>query len=323
MARRPSSTLTSTPGGSAAEQPEVGLDHPGVDLGDATRAARPRLRQPARQRQPAGAEVVAVQRLADEEGRVDDRRHRLHVGELEVGRVLEVDVGVPQAVEHEHPSAGPLGIDVDRKAVVGRLDVAAARCRGRPDPGQRHDQGQHRVAAAATARHLHQDRRHQEQHAEAHEDPAHRDPRHQHEARDDRADDGPHRADARQASDDGAGLGEAGQPELDHDGGHGRQQHAGDQDREGGREQQQARRARGSGTADHRRGERHGRARDAEQRPEQRARRDPVGGPPAGPRARGDGGQGQPDDERVGLERQPVVGREQPQRHELDHQDRR
>ena len=125
----------------------------------------------ARHRQPAGAEVVARQRLARRVGGVGQRGDRLHVVELQVLRVVEVDVGVADPVEQQQPTAVPLVVGHDLRAVVDGLLVAAARRDQRGQPTDEHDDGGHTPAAAAV-QHLDRDGGHDEQDAEPDEDPA-------------------------------------------------------------------------------------------------------------------------------------------------------
>ena len=67
---------------------------------------------------------------------VGDRGDRPDVLELEVGRVLEVDVGVPQGVEQQLPAAVALRVGHDAGAVVGGLLLARrGRDRREPEPG--------------------------------------------------------------------------------------------------------------------------------------------------------------------------------------------
>ncbi len=75
--------------------------------------------------------------------------------------------------------------------------------------------------------------------------------------------------------------------------------------------------------ADHRRRDRDGHAGHAQQRRQRPPGVDPVGGASAAPRPDGDRAEGDADDQGAGLQRQPEVRREQPQRGQLDHQHRR
>ena len=127
--RRPSSTRTSQEWSGLEPQPlAIDLDHTAVDLGDEVVGPGAYGGQVARQREPAAAEVVGPQRLALGVGRVGDRRDHPDVGEDQEGRVLEVDVGVPQRVEHQCPAVLVGGVVDDHDAVVGRLGVAATWC---------------------------------------------------------------------------------------------------------------------------------------------------------------------------------------------------
>src|SRR5690606_16837458 len=108
-------------------------DDTAVDLGDEAARAGAGRREVAGKGEPATADVVGRQWLALGEGRVGDRGDGPHVGEFEDGRVVEVDVGVPQAVEDEGAAAGPVGVGDDPGAVVPGLHVAAA---GRDQGGE-------------------------------------------------------------------------------------------------------------------------------------------------------------------------------------------
>ena len=69
---------------------------------------------------PAATDVDDVEGLA---GGCDGGQHVLHrlgVGELEVGRVVEVDVAVPQRVQPQDPAAGAVGVGLDEGAEVRR-----------------------------------------------------------------------------------------------------------------------------------------------------------------------------------------------------------
>ena len=53
---------------------------------------------------------------------------RLHVLEVEVGRVVQIDVGLPDPVHEQQPPAGAVGVGQ-------QLDLAAAERRCVPSPG--------------------------------------------------------------------------------------------------------------------------------------------------------------------------------------------
>ena len=90
------------------------------------------LLEVARQGQAAAAEVVGLDGLAGGPGGVGDGGQRAHVVELQVRRVVEVDVGVAA------PRRGPAGgrsrsASSARRAVVRRLGVAPAGAVRRPE----------------------------------------------------------------------------------------------------------------------------------------------------------------------------------------------
>ena len=112
-------------------QPELlppDLQHLGVDLEHRALRARVLGAQVAGEREPTAADVERVERPVVGELRGDDVGERLHVGELQVGRVGEIDVAVPEVVEPQRAPGrvGEVAFDVD--AVVGALDVARRRC---------------------------------------------------------------------------------------------------------------------------------------------------------------------------------------------------
>ena len=92
-------------------QPEsfhVDVDDARVDLRHGAPRARSRLGEVARQGQAAAAEMVRLDRLPGGEARVDGRGQRPDVAELQVGRVLDVDVGVPQVVQDQAATGVPV-----------------------------------------------------------------------------------------------------------------------------------------------------------------------------------------------------------------------
>ena len=142
---------------SRRHKPELVLgqrDHARVELEDEAGGARPRGRQVAGDGEPAAAEVDGVDRLARRRGTVDDVAEQLGVRELEVRRVVEVDVGVAQVVEHEEPSRRAVEVAQDGRGVVRGLDVArvAGRRPRHPTPGPRAGRRRRRPGPAGAGR---------------------------------------------------------------------------------------------------------------------------------------------------------------------------
>ena len=295
--------------------------HARVDLRDQTAGAGPDRGEVAREGQATPADVVRIQAPAGREGAGHDGRKRLGVVQLEVGRVVEVDVGVPHPVQDEQPTSRAVGVAADLGAVVLRLGGTSPR-RDDARTGAEQDEHQRLHGRSASDADLDRHRPHQERHPEPDQDPGHRHPGDQHEPGHDRPEDRPGGADARDATDDGAGLGECGQGQLGDHRGDGRQQSAGDHDRQPGHHQQHGRVTELAGTADRERCHRHRCARAGEQRGDRTPGLHHVGDPPSPPRPQGDRGQRGADHQRAGLQRQPEVRRQQPQRDDLDDEDR-
>ena len=93
-----------------------------------------------------------VDRLARRGDGVDDVAEQLHVGELQVGGIGQVDVGVAQVVEDERAPAGPFRVDAHIGAVVGGLHIARPAGRdgdtGRGD-GEEHTGADHACGQTA------------------------------------------------------------------------------------------------------------------------------------------------------------------------------
>ena len=308
----------------ADPQPQLlGVDtnHPRVDLGHQARRARAHPLQVAGQGERARAEVVGPERLSGWVGRIDDRGDRPGVGEPQVGRVIQVDIGVGRTVEQQHPAAGPLPVHGHDRAVVDGLGIAAAGCDGDAHAAGNDQQGRDHGGPPAPGANLEDGRGQDQPDAEADHDGADRGAGDQHEAGQHRADDGTGGADAGQPADDRSGLVEAGQPELgDHRGDRGEhraRQHDGhhrdDREQERPVSTAAAERTAAGVTAT---------TTPAIPNSGPRARRGSTrsASPASRPRAHGDGRQGQPDDHGAGLQGETEVGGQQPQHHHLDDQ---
>ena len=134
-----------------AEAFDVDLHDARVDLRDHAAVAGPGRGEVAREGHPSATDVIGGQRLPRLEAGVDDSGERLDVGELQVGGVVQVDVGVQQPVEHQEPAlaACTAGITVHLGTVILRLGVAAAGREGGGDRAeQEQDQRDHRRPTA-------------------------------------------------------------------------------------------------------------------------------------------------------------------------------
>ena len=109
-----------------------GLEHDRVELEDARERAGTRGRDVARHREAAAADVERVDRLAGRGEAVDDVPEQARVGELEPGRVGQVDVRVAERVHPQLHALLVAVVDVDVDAEVGALALAALGCGRRP-----------------------------------------------------------------------------------------------------------------------------------------------------------------------------------------------
>jgi len=94
------------PDAPARRQRQVPADEVGerrVDLGHQLPRPRPGVREVARQRQAPSAQVQDAQRLAGREREVGDVPDALDVLELQVARVVEVDLALRDAVDEKQP----------------------------------------------------------------------------------------------------------------------------------------------------------------------------------------------------------------------------
>ena len=99
-------------------------EHARVELEHQAVRTRSRRFEVAGHGEPAAAQVHGVERSAVGGHGVDHVAEQLGVLELQVGRVLEVHVGVAQVVEDELAGRRAIRIGADVGAEVGRLDVA-------------------------------------------------------------------------------------------------------------------------------------------------------------------------------------------------------
>ena len=119
----------------ARHEPELltsGLEHDRVELEDPGVGAWSRRLDVAGHRESTAADVQRVDRLARRRQTVDDVAEQARVGELEPGRISQVDVGVPQRVHPQLDALGVPGVLVDVDAEVGALALASLRGGGRP-----------------------------------------------------------------------------------------------------------------------------------------------------------------------------------------------
>jgi hypothetical protein len=93
-------------------------EHVGSRFDDDLSRARSGCGQPSRHRHRTAAEVQGAQPFRPRMHRVDDDRHVLHVLELQMGRVLDVDVGLFDTVDEQDPSGRTVEIaqQLDRSA---------------------------------------------------------------------------------------------------------------------------------------------------------------------------------------------------------------
>ena len=82
----------------------------GIPLDGELAGPGPGRRHVPGQGQAAAAEVQHAQRLPGRGGQVDQVTEPPHVLELQVLRVIEVDVGLRGAVQQQRPGAGPVGV---------------------------------------------------------------------------------------------------------------------------------------------------------------------------------------------------------------------
>ena len=176
------------------------LDEVAVDLEHARARARPRGGHVARQREPAAADEHRLERPRGHV--VDGVAHPLRVVELEVRRVLEVDVRVAQALEPQHAPALPPRVLLHARAVVDGLGVA--RRAGRQRGGAHDDRaGAGRAARRRCGRRRGRARRRTT--ADDDDGDVGRQQRDDHEAGRERAHEAAGGRPRRQAADDGAG----------------------------------------------------------------------------------------------------------------------
>ena len=99
-----------------------------VDLDDALPRAGPGDRDVAGERECAAAEVDDVERRAGFRGQVEDVTHAPDVLELQVRRVVEVDVRLRGVVDQQHPGAVAVGVGEQLGGAAGD----GGRARGKP-----------------------------------------------------------------------------------------------------------------------------------------------------------------------------------------------
>ena len=125
----------------ATDQP----DHLGVGLHGDLAGAGPGRRHVPGQRQAAAAQVQHPQRRPGRGGQVQQVAQPPHVLQLQVPRIVQVDVGLRDAAGQQHP--GPGAVRVGQQLEGGRFRVIrhdhhcpprrTARLPGRPGTGQR------------------------------------------------------------------------------------------------------------------------------------------------------------------------------------------
>ncbi len=79
---------------------------------------------PSGKGEAAATDVERVESLSVGEGHLDHIGERERVVELEMGRIIEVDVAVPQRVEDQESPARIVLVDHHTGAEVGALDLA-------------------------------------------------------------------------------------------------------------------------------------------------------------------------------------------------------
>ena len=96
------------------------LDQRRLELDHLLAGTRPGRLDVARQGQRAGAQVHRGERLARHPQQVDDRAHAGDVLEMQVRRIVEVDVRLRGAVDVELPPAGEAGAHHAGDGAVGQ-----------------------------------------------------------------------------------------------------------------------------------------------------------------------------------------------------------
>jgi hypothetical protein len=108
----------------AQREPEPDqLDQRGVDVHGQLRRARPGRRHVPGQGERPRAQVQHAQGLARRRHRVDDVPQPPHVLEVQVARVIQVDVRLRDAVHQQHPRRPPVGIAQQLGMAVGPVDA--------------------------------------------------------------------------------------------------------------------------------------------------------------------------------------------------------
>ena len=104
----------------------------GVDLDGQLRRSRPRRRYVPGQREGPGAQVQHAQRLRRRRHDADHVSQPPDVLEVEVTRVVQVDVRLRDAVDQQHPRRPPVGIPQQLGTPVGALHAVGCGLPGLP-----------------------------------------------------------------------------------------------------------------------------------------------------------------------------------------------
>ena len=261
---------------------------------------------------------------------------QLGVREVEIGRVVQVDVAVLEVVELQHASCRPCGVGEHRRTEIGALDLAArvgcdvgaegsgaddGEC-SRPNAGRASCRTGVGVSAGKEGEN---DAEQNEASADEACDRGGGDRGHQEEARCEGADDRSCRAERTYGSDRSSGLFQRRYLHRRQQRCH-RREHGGRQEEPDGGEPDHHGDTSPVGVLgerphDRNRGERE-RAAEPQRRTEEMLRGEPVGETTAGPASERNSGKDDADDGRVGLQRHADIRSQQATGEDLHHQDR-